>query len=510
MTLYNRFGINSAPSVTPLFRHPSSKPAVHRPWSWFTPRSEPFYRAEPWLRAALPEHILSPDGSGLLAEETRLFGIFDKIIAVGALCHSLLTAKYGVSDRAVILLEPTFPTPPPTAVVTALAPAAPDSVQVTRDDDSAADPLPRPPPRFISVGTLCPRKGQLGLIAGLKASCAAHPKALGGAVLTLIGGEGGDPAYAAAVKAAASESSATNGGGGGQGHFTVNVLGSLPHDQTLQSMSASDAFLLNSSLESWAVAPVEAALGGIPVLSTRVGALSQSLPAESTLWVGGEAGARDGADCGGENSCSGGGALASVADWKHALFDFSQMRGRLQAEAARAVPGLIRRFGQAAAAELRARAVRALLKAAEGGSICASLSLASQSNGYSRTACQGGKVSAARVDGYDPSHGPGRPNGSGRAQDLAAEEAELVRRATAVNALACVCAACIAVCGAAGAAGGLAALVAAQLVLLVSLAPPLSPANTVTIFRSFIPPAVIWWRAASDFSQVRLRRWWGL
>ena len=82
------------------------------------------------------------------------------------------------------------------------------------------------------------------------------------------------------------------------------------------------------------------------------------------------------------------------------------------------------------------------------------------------------------------------------------EDQERVRRATVKHALACVCATGLSVCGVGGAAGGLLALVGAQVLLLVALAPTLSPANVVTIFRSFIPPAVVWWKAGSDFGQV--------
>ncbi|CAN0532191.1 unnamed protein product, partial [Scytosiphon promiscuus] len=38
----------------------------------------------------------------------------------------------------------------------------------------------------------------------------------------------------------------------------VRLVGPLPHAETLQNVRANDAFLLNSSQESWAIAPVEA------------------------------------------------------------------------------------------------------------------------------------------------------------------------------------------------------------------------------------------------------------
>lgn len=479
-----------------------------------------------------------------------------------------------------------------------------------------AVPLPRAL-RFSSVGTLCPRKGQLELIEAFRAACASHPKELGGSVLTLIGGEEGDPSYASAVGAAAAAAAvapapaeASRYGGGGRPY--VRLLGSLPHAQTLEVVAASDAFLLNSCLESWAVAPVEAALHGVPVLSTRVGTLDQSLPPKSTIWVG--AGGQEGG--GGDRSTiindrenaggNVGGALASIADWKKALLQFAQGRRRLQIEAARAVPSLGRRFGQAAVGR-RARAVHVLLDTAEGGGslsnpssrvlpyVRESLMLpvteslgsgvsddclreecvtsgpngsgrpngsdhpngSGLSNGSGRPSGSGGLNGYGRTNGsVHPndcghpngsvySNGSAHPNGSGhsngsdhpngsdhdpqvsgdccaesklascinhRVPDVVtpagaigsgSEDKERVRRATVMHALACVCATGLSVCGAVGASGGLFALVGAQMLLLIALAPTPSPANVVTIFRSFIPPAVVWWKAGSDFAQVR-------
>lgn len=227
--------------------------------------------------------------------------------------------------------------------------------------------------RFSSVGKLCSRKGQLELVEAFKAVCASHPKELGGSVIALIGGDRDDPAYADAVRAAAvapAPAEASRDGGGGQSD--VRLLGSLPHDKTLEVVAASDAFLLNSCLESWAVAPVEAALRGVPVLSTRVGTLDQTLPPEPTIWVGagrqaGGVGGKPTTSRSGENADGDvEGALASVGDWKKALLHFAKDQRRLKIEAARAVPSLVRRFGQAAMGS-RARAVHMLLETAERG-----------------------------------------------------------------------------------------------------------------------------------------------
>lgn len=428
--------------------------------------------------------LTDKDGGGLHTEETRLFGLCDKIIAVGAPCRRLLTADYGVSEDAIVVLEPTFQTPL-AAPVAAGANDVHAAHAASCDDGSssagvAVDVSTRcSSPRFVSVGTLCPRKGQLALIAALKAACAAHPSELGGSVLTLVGGEGGDPAYAEAVRAAAvsSDTGSDGGDGGREGRLEVRLLGSLPHAQALEALRASDACLVNSCLESWAIAPVEAALRGVPVLTTRVGWLGQSLPRESTIWVGSRQAGQGRDGIAGVSSGSGG-SLASSADWGEALLRFARSRRRLKAEAKRAVPGLAKRFGHAGAALSRAQAVRQLLRASGTGRCARAL------NGSSA----GGAVSV--VD-------------NGAAAAASAADQERVRSATVMNAFACVFATCVSISGAGGATGGLAVLVAAQLLLLFNLRPPCLPANLVTIFRSFIPPVVVWLKAGSDFGQVR-------
>lgn len=465
---------------TPLEQHPSFTrkcilvPLSTSPDCFPLPRpdSEPFYRQEPWLRAAVPEHMLVDEhGAALHAEESRLFGLFDKIIATGAPCRSLLTADYGVAEDAVVLLEPTFATLPTTPFAAAGA--------GVNGPAGGGGPVEFPP-RFVSVGTLCPRKGQLALIDALRAACASHPKELGGSVLTLIGDDGGDHSDAEAVRSAAT-ASVTGGGSSDEkegesrrdGRLEVRLLGPLPHGETLEHVSGSDAFLLNSSLESWAIAPVEAALRGVPVLSTRVGSLARSLPLESTIWVGSTRAEQ-------ERSADGvSSGLASSSDWEKALVQFACDRRRFKSRAERAVPELARRFSSAAAGS-RAQAVEAILSTA---------------TGRYTPACD----RSDRLAG-DPDLSKGCADIS---EGAAIVEQERVRKATVTNALACVCATCVSVSGIGGAAGGLAALVAAQCFLLFSLAPPCSPANLVTVFRSFLPPAVVWCLARSDFGRVR-------
>ncbi|CAM9645233.1 unnamed protein product, partial [Hapterophycus canaliculatus] len=450
-----------------------------------SPFSEPFYREEAWLTAAVPEHVLmGGHGAALHAEESRLFGLFDRIIAVGAPCRSLLTAGYGVAEDAIVVLEPTLATLP-TATVTAAAVAAAVDVDVSVPPAGPAEVRgpTESPPRFVSVGTLCPRKGQLSLIASLRVACAAHPKELGGSVLTLIGGDGGDPSYVEAVRSAASAvgdcilSGADGEGNGRVGLLEVRLLGPLSHGETLENVRASDAFLLNSSLESWAIAPVEAALRGVPVLSTRVGLLTRVLPLESTIWVGSGRAEQEQETDGVTRYGTG---LASSSDWEKALVRFTRARRRYKSRAECAVPDLTRRISQAAGGS-RAQAVQAIMKTAT----------------ERRTSTF--ECSTIVADDPNLSNGCAYPF-----EGAAAIEQERVRRATVTNALACVCATCVSISGVGGAAGGLVALVAAQCCLIFSLAPPCSPANLVTIFRSFIPPAVVWFMAGSDFVKVAM------
>ena len=477
-----------------------------------------------------------------------MFGLLDKVIAVGAPCRSILTGKHGIPDSAIIFLEPTFPALPPPSLSTSITTSISVSlkaflsasvggdatvpsngrgglswvseydIKVKRRSNSSSavvatghdDELARPrslPLRFVSVGTLCPRKGQLELVAAFVAACSAHSEKLSGSTLTLIGGDGVDPAYAAEVRNAAAASLAS---------VEVRVLGAMPHDQTLDSLTDSDAFLMNSSFESWAMAPVEAALRGVPVLTTRVGALWESLPHGSTVWVGRQQVAEDG-DRDEDD------APASAADWERALLRFVRDKRRLEVEARRAVLDLRRRFGRAAE-ESGARAVRELLKAARDGASAETLPALRPNNTQGGSARLGRVIDKTNITSeLEPSwHGAQTPdtpidggaaNSSGIWRDFAVTvnkemeddelERERVRRAVIVHALFSVCAACLVVCGSGGAMGGVASLVASQLLLLVILAPPPTPANVVTVIRSFIPAAVVGLRAGSDFTRVR-------
>lgn len=509
--------------------------------------------------------VVGPGAGKLLREEeTRLFGHLDKIVAVGTPCRSLLTDRHGVSESALILLEPTFATlPPPLTPMSISVPkeaylsgcAGSDAIAALPGDRSLEpefhdrdrrrysapfsascdgnDELlhkPRSSLRFVTVGTLCTRKGQLELVEALGAACSAHPRELSGSVLTLIGGDGSDPAYASAVRNAAKNINNKNKKPyPGDPSIEVHVLGSLPRDSTLERLSESDAFLLNSSFESWGVAPVEAALQGIPVVTTRVGALEQSLPSSATLWVGRE---RCATYFGKDDEDK---PLASAADWERALVCFARDRRRLRREARHAVSGLRERFGRKAASS-RVSAVRGLLSAMAAKadlfddiieeSLPAAWHQQQQNHKLQRrqqkavtevttsaelersgiqahplTPTDGGVDESAVTN---PPHIIRRDSPANDKERGEEGERERIRKAMVMHALlSVICAACFTVSGHFGVANGtLTSLFATQLLLIGSLAPPPTPANVVTVVRSFIPATVVWLRAGSDFGQV--------
>ncbi|CAM9610385.1 unnamed protein product [Sphacelaria rigidula] len=229
--------------------------------------------------------------------------------------------------------------------------------------------------------------------------------------------------------------------------------------------------------------PVEAAFLGIPVIFTRVGAQVQSLPSESTIWVGREE--VDEEEDGQANVATNvGGSLASVSDWDAALVCFARFRSELKAEARRARPELEQRFGKAALARSRTRTVQVLLRPKPPGDtqeLFSSLSPSSRAT-----------PPVKRTADYESSEKEYAASAGGSGVEGAAmEEKERVRRATVMHALACVCAGVLSLYRTGGGLGALGGLVSGQALLLVSLAPPMSPANVVTIVRGFIPPAVV-------------------
>ena len=107
--------------------------------------------------------------------------------------------------------------------------------------------------------------------------------------LTMIGGGDLEPEVRAMVESAHLD-----------GH--VSVMGSLPHDQTLERLRSCDAMLLTSRWEGLPIAALEAMALGIPVVAPRIGAMSELAPNGEALLVDGR------------NACAFAGAIRSLHD----------------------------------------------------------------------------------------------------------------------------------------------------------------------------------------------------
>ncbi|CAM9352496.1 unnamed protein product, partial [Discosporangium mesarthrocarpum] len=448
------------------------------------------------------------DKTKLRDEEVRLFGLLDRLVVVGQGCRSLLLNGYAVEDKKMLVVDPTF--------------SIPGEINRGLSKADGTRGGPQVGFRFVCVGTICPRKNQLGLIEAVAAACASHPDVLGGSSLTLIGAGDANPEYLAKLKAIVQRLNS-------QGELEISLAGAFGHAEVLETIVTSDAFLFNSNLESFAVAPLEAACTGIPVISTRVGALPHTLPASSTIWVGSAPGEEckmvkhemesqvtSPADAINNNTAQ---TVVppppSHEAWGEALLLFARSNEEIKASAYQeAGPTRARLVG---GSQRTKQAVQSLLTLdpclPRGGSPVVPAGSCSReagthpidsglTNSMHWSGVMGGftywlmELSGRQHDKAAGSNA----TGSGRAQAGAEKEEEdvaaaKVRKATLRNAWAMCGATLLAMVGKGG------FLIVAHVLLLKGLYPPLSPANVVTIARSFLP-AFVWWRAEMSFEKV--------
>jgi glycosyltransferase involved in cell wall biosynthesis len=138
------------------------------------------------------------------------------------------------------------------------------------------DPVPPAPGsndgvvRLLSVGSVVPGKGYDLLIAAL-ATLADMPWRL-----TIAGDRTRNPDTAAQLDA---DIEAYDLGD------RVAVLGAVPPERIVELYLASDIFVLASRFEGYGMALAEAIAHGLPVVSTRVGAIPDTVPAKAGLLV---------------------------------------------------------------------------------------------------------------------------------------------------------------------------------------------------------------------------------
>jgi glycosyltransferase involved in cell wall biosynthesis len=124
--------------------------------------------------------------------------------------------------------------------------------------------------RLLSVGSVLPVKGYDLLIASL-AMLADMPWRL-----TIAGDRTRDPAAAAQLDADIEAY--------GLGDRVV-VLGAVPPERIIELFLASDIFVLASRFEGYGMALAEAIAHGLPVVSTKAGAIPDTVPAGAGLLV---------------------------------------------------------------------------------------------------------------------------------------------------------------------------------------------------------------------------------
>lgn len=219
------------------------------------------YQSEPWINDLIP----GMNSNDIRCLETRCLTQFDFVIAIGSACQQFLIHNFSIAEFKITVVNAplcpqVFDMPPPT--IRTYAP-----VEVAMVEAEVC---------FVSVGTVCPRKGQLTLIEGLS-SLEPRPPGIGKITVEFVGDLNADEAYSRRCIQAAS-SLATP-------WMRVSFIGVLSQEDTLRKIQSCDAFLFASLFESFGLAPLEAATIGVPLITTACGVLPEVLESDSTLWV---------------------------------------------------------------------------------------------------------------------------------------------------------------------------------------------------------------------------------
>ena len=169
-----------------------------------------------------------------------------RVVVTSEATARIVTADYDVPSRRISIVRPgNDPVAP--------APGSNDGVV-----------------RLLSIGSVAPVKGYDLLIAAV-AALADMPWRL-----TIAGDRTRNPAAAAQLDADIEAH--------GLGD-RVAVLGAVPPERIHELFLASDVFVLASRFEGYGMALAEAIAHGIPVVSTRTGAIPQTVPAGTGLLV---------------------------------------------------------------------------------------------------------------------------------------------------------------------------------------------------------------------------------
>jgi D-inositol-3-phosphate glycosyltransferase len=186
-----------------------------------------------------------------IAEETRIIGAADRVVAATAVERAHLVRHYGAAAARIAVI--------PCGVDTALfAPG---------DQAAARDALGLDArPRLLYVGRLAPIKGLETLLDGMARLRAAGSRAQ----LCIVGGDTDEPldGHEGELRARLSRLDLRD---------TVTFVGAQPQERLRAWYVAADATVLPSYYESFGMVALEAMACGSPVVASRVGGLQTTV-----------------------------------------------------------------------------------------------------------------------------------------------------------------------------------------------------------------------------------------
>jgi glycosyltransferase involved in cell wall biosynthesis len=192
--------------------------------------------------------------AGLDANQADLFRMSERA-ALAATAHVVVTSE---ATAAILVAEYGVPADRVSVV-------RPGNDRVLQAEGSDEDVI-----RLLSIGSLVPGKGYDLLIKAL-ASIADMPWRL-----TIAGDRTRNPTTAAEIDADIKAYGLND---------RVAMLGSVPHERTMELFLASDVFVLASRFETYGMAISEAIAHGLPVVSTTAGAIPATVPVDAGILV---------------------------------------------------------------------------------------------------------------------------------------------------------------------------------------------------------------------------------
>ena len=226
-TVLDGLAFGALPEAVALRRHMPLIALVHQP-------------------LALDPSLNTKQAEAFRKSERAVLAAAERVVVTSEATARILICDYGVSARRISVVRPgNDPVPP--------ALGSKDGVV-----------------RLLSIGSVLPVKGYDLLIAAVATLKEMHWR------LTIAGDRTRDPAAAAQLDADIEASGLGN---------KVTMLGAVSPERIGELYLASDVFVLASRFEGYGMALAEAIAHGLPVVSTRAGAIPDTVPPGTGLLV---------------------------------------------------------------------------------------------------------------------------------------------------------------------------------------------------------------------------------